>query len=240
MKKLIPALCMLLVAASILGTSTYAWFSMNDTVEANGMSVNAVSEAIFLEITGADPEGNYDVTANAGMNQGLKPVAHTGTFANKSAVDNGTWYFKYVKSTDAQGRPVYSEQKNIQISADYVASTSFNVKVRDDDNYGGENAYDLYLSNVTINSGLGGLTVIIATETKCFEFTADNDGDFDVNADNILFDEVTSDPQTVYVYIYFDGNNADVITDNIENLVGSVTFKLNAFAEDKNPAQATE
>lgn len=44
MKKLIPALCMLLVAATLLGTSTYAWFSMNKTVYADGMSVKAVTD----------------------------------------------------------------------------------------------------------------------------------------------------------------------------------------------------
>ena len=43
MKKLIPALCMLLVAAALLGTSTYAWFSMNNTVTATGMNVKATT-----------------------------------------------------------------------------------------------------------------------------------------------------------------------------------------------------
>lgn len=45
MKKLIPALCMLLVAAALLGTSTYAWFSMNTEVKATGMQVKAVTNA---------------------------------------------------------------------------------------------------------------------------------------------------------------------------------------------------
>lgn len=44
MKKLIPALCMLLVAAALLGTSTYAWFSMNTEVTATGMQVQAKAE----------------------------------------------------------------------------------------------------------------------------------------------------------------------------------------------------
>ena len=50
MKKLIPALCMLLIAAAMLGTSTYAWFSMNTTVTATGMQVKAKSDAKFLQI----------------------------------------------------------------------------------------------------------------------------------------------------------------------------------------------
>ena len=43
-KKLIPALAMLLVSASMMGTSTYAWFSMNTAVQATGMQVQAVAE----------------------------------------------------------------------------------------------------------------------------------------------------------------------------------------------------
>lgn len=48
MKKLIPALCMLLVAAVLLGTSTYAWFSMNTQVTATGMSVTASAPKSLL------------------------------------------------------------------------------------------------------------------------------------------------------------------------------------------------
>lgn len=43
MKKLIPALAMLLVAAALMGTSTYAWFSANENVTASGMSVKAAT-----------------------------------------------------------------------------------------------------------------------------------------------------------------------------------------------------
>ena len=43
MKKLIPALCMLLVAAALMGTSTFAWFSMNSTVTASTMQIKATT-----------------------------------------------------------------------------------------------------------------------------------------------------------------------------------------------------
>ena len=43
-KKLIPAFAMLLVSAIILGSSTFAWFSMNTQVTATGMQVKAVAE----------------------------------------------------------------------------------------------------------------------------------------------------------------------------------------------------
>ena len=49
-KKLIPALCMLLISAVMLGTSTFAWFSMNTEVTATGMQVKVKSNNTFLLI----------------------------------------------------------------------------------------------------------------------------------------------------------------------------------------------
>lgn len=56
-KKLIPAICMLLVSAIILGGSTFAWFSMNDKVTATGMSVTAKTNTKFLVISASDTLG---------------------------------------------------------------------------------------------------------------------------------------------------------------------------------------
>ena len=49
-RKLIPALCMLLVAAMLMGTSTYAWFSMNKSVSASAMQITAKADTTFLLI----------------------------------------------------------------------------------------------------------------------------------------------------------------------------------------------
>lgn len=43
--KLIPAVCMLLISAMMLGTTTYAWFSMSNQVQATGMQVQAKAES---------------------------------------------------------------------------------------------------------------------------------------------------------------------------------------------------
>lgn len=41
MRRMIPALCMLLVSAIMLSTASYAWFTMNEQVTATGMQVQA-------------------------------------------------------------------------------------------------------------------------------------------------------------------------------------------------------
>lgn len=50
-KKLIPAMVMLLIATMLMGTTTYAWFSMNSTVTATGMQVVAKSDNTYLLIS---------------------------------------------------------------------------------------------------------------------------------------------------------------------------------------------
>ena len=65
MKKLIPALCMLLVAAALLGTSTFAWFSMTTQVTASGMLVKAAtSKNLVISATEALKE-NEGISANS-------------------------------------------------------------------------------------------------------------------------------------------------------------------------------
>ena len=53
-KKLLPALGMLALSTCMMVTSTFAWFSMNDTVEANGMTVVARGNQVYLQIINAD------------------------------------------------------------------------------------------------------------------------------------------------------------------------------------------
>ena len=49
-KKLLPALGMLALSACMLVTSTFAWFSMNETVKATNMSVTAKGDQVYLQI----------------------------------------------------------------------------------------------------------------------------------------------------------------------------------------------
>ncbi len=58
-RKLLPALAMLLVSAVMMSTASFAWFSMNTTVTATGMSVSA--EAAGSLIIGDGP--NIDAVA---------------------------------------------------------------------------------------------------------------------------------------------------------------------------------
>lgn len=128
MKKLIPALCMLLVAAALLGTSTFAWFSMTTQVTASGMSVKAATSknlVISTTETLKDDEGiskastisqvkiltpastatlagtqNFFTTDNANINY-ANGVMNAGTVVSAATViaDNDTETGNVVKHT---------------------------------------------------------------------------------------------------------------------------------------------
>ena len=105
MKKLIVSLCMLLVAVALLGTSTYAWFSMNTRVQAQGMQVQAItSKDLVISTTGGTPN-----TANEGFNKPTKwtTLATLTPASTYSLANNKQEFFKTKDGTGVQkdGKP---------------------------------------------------------------------------------------------------------------------------------------
>lgn len=80
MKKLIPALCLLLISAAMLGTSTFAWFSMNTTVTAETVTVKAVATKNLLISDAA--AGTY--TASLALTTNIDTLVPCSTAANNA------------------------------------------------------------------------------------------------------------------------------------------------------------
>lgn len=101
MKKLIPAICLLLVSAVMLGTSTFAWFSMNATVAVTGMSVRAsVSENISIASTAVTSTAKE---AESAFKYGYV-MTHTEELLEPvSAVDGATFFYTSTKNVKADG-----------------------------------------------------------------------------------------------------------------------------------------
>ena len=75
-KRLIPAVAMLLVSAMLLGTSTFAWFSMSRDVTATDMEITAKSDAIFLMIQGSEDATMGQTGHYTGVAKQVYPVHH--------------------------------------------------------------------------------------------------------------------------------------------------------------------
>ena len=50
-KRILVAVAMLLISATLLSTASYAWFAMNTRVSADGLNVGAYSDSLFLQIS---------------------------------------------------------------------------------------------------------------------------------------------------------------------------------------------
>ena len=59
-KRFLVAVCLLVVSATLLGSASFAWFSMNTDVNVDGIEVEAYSDALFLEISETGADDSYD------------------------------------------------------------------------------------------------------------------------------------------------------------------------------------
>ena len=91
MKKLIPAICMLLVATMLLAGSTFAWFSMNTVVTATGMQVTAKAEEGIV-ITNSEKSTWSDASSTT--------TSKDLVLLPTSTVDGSVWYHNTSKDAD--------------------------------------------------------------------------------------------------------------------------------------------
>lgn len=108
-KRLLLAVCLLLISATMLGTASFAWFSMNTDVTVEGIQVEAYSDSLFLEISRDGVDTNYHTAVNLSSNgeKVLRLAKHgfvdklyniTVTQGNGNYTGSGT-YYKLVKET---------------------------------------------------------------------------------------------------------------------------------------------
>lgn len=230
-KKLIPALCMLLISAVLMGTSTYAWFSMNKTVTAGGMSVTANSDSAYLIIrTGETLSGSAN-NASANVNASLKPVSPKETLTSANIETAGSWGTATSDNpNDANvGATLTALTGEFLGDGKYVLKQSFMVGIVE--NSGAVND-DLRLASVklTEKTGMDGLTVVIVCGTNIYTYNATNET---ISSEQVLAtkDLVTKDGVKVNVYIFIDGKNEAVKSANATQLGGSVelTFTIEPF-----------
>ncbi|MBQ9868225.1 MAG: hypothetical protein IJM32_01080 [Ruminococcus sp.] len=88
-RKLLGAVGMLSVSAAMLVSSTFAWFTMNKTVQATNMQVQAKADQGLLinEVSTAN-DSNWDALATTNQSGGIKLHA-------TSTAETNTWYAAY-------------------------------------------------------------------------------------------------------------------------------------------------
>lgn len=234
-KKIIPALCMLLISAVLMGTSTYAWFSMNTQVSATGMKVTANSTNLFLQISGSttftDPATSVDYNEQTGTK--LKPATpvlaaenasitkwQTATSNDPSNATSGATPADIAPGT--LGEYVYSKELYFRIAPNSTAK-----------------ATDLVIAGVTMEGGNSSkalnkaLRVAVAGAAGVQVWTY-ADGTWKKDAGKsaaAILATVTTTEATAKLYIWFDGTDENCTTNNAANLdtlTFTVTFTVTA------------
>ena len=240
MKKLIPALCMLLIAAALLGTSTYAWFSMNNTVTATGMQVKAKSDTKFLQIklsTASWNDTDSFIEADVEMTAGkeLFPVHPYKSLSDdrKTPVDfdgsTPVWVTAYSTSiSDADAgvgdTNLYTVLDASTVEASYALKKSFTVRLKPGTGVDSASA-DLKVTGVTFaavdqspDNVTDGLSPALRALFVCGEnrFVWKNGAFVEGTANSVLTNTVTTadDATQIDVYIYFDGEDDYCTTNN--------------------------
>ena len=131
-KSLFIAICLLVVSATMLGTASFAWFSMNTEVAVDGIEVEAYSDALYLQIS--TDNSTYGDTAD--FNAGKKtlrlvtPLEIPSTAYNINGVAAEGYYdgsntVYYAKgSIEGKNNDTYADKNYIKIdNATLVAAT---------------------------------------------------------------------------------------------------------------------
>ena len=246
-KKLVPALIMLLISAILMATSTYAWFSMNTTVTAENMEITATSNNPYLVISETE-NGTYDTDASSmiltpaassalQLVTPLNVASNVQYYADTSArsTDTKTTPTKFTNAasvlwgTANSSDPAQVQAANTPILvagadlADYVQSSNLWFKILPG-NVDGEN---LTCTKVSFSAGTNSIAasgrVLLVSETGKFQLFKLVNGDVttaETGSDAALLATVTTTPQQLTVYFYFDGTDSSAYTNNATDLSG--------------------
>lgn len=245
-KQLFAAIAMVLVAAIALGSSTYAWFVSNNTVKATTSTISAQSNAAFMYIR-AEGEPSTDLTADTSKvgSTALYP-AHWVTVAENGAVTGnykdkgaGKFYTAYgttandgtmaagtltiVPKTSAEGdtdgSPLaavtgeYAVKNTFYVGSKGTTLENLVVTAADLKDEGGNNSTS---TNGDLDKALRILVTCGNNWVLCDKSSilAANDG----NNTNKLADTVSSQETQVDIYVFYDGDDAQVFTNNLPDL----------------------
>lgn len=230
MKKLIPAICMTLVAAAMFASSTFAWFSMNTQVQATGMKVTATTP-VSVEISQSTGSGWAFTTEFTGDAEVLEPVYYDATSkkyyvpsaANKIQV-NGKPTVAFDSADTTNWTVLTLADDGTADSKNYLAVYKLYLRT----NVGTDDSATATAVELTCKAEIGGTSKlkdgvkvgIMATDKSVTEITSATS---DTTWTAAL--STASTPYTeIKVVIWYDGQSADVKNDNADLKETTVTL----------------
>ena len=250
-RKLIPAIAMLLISAVMMSTASFAWFSMNTTVSATGMQIEAKSDQTFLIISTTPAAEGASVAEHAAAIQAeynntqklsVQAVAPANTTVYPAALKEGSGIstnegnikFQYAVGAGYDNHlPDSSGYTEVTALADYVVKYTFYLTVVAD----AVPASDIVVKALTI-TGDEAVAVVVTTDSALVELqdslasgtedtTVLSNGLHKDDGDELKGKLTDEDVLAVHVYVFIDGDDETVTTANAANLNGAtidITF----------------
>ena len=246
-KQLAAAIAMVLVAAVALGSSTYAWFVSNNKVTATTTNISAQSNSAYLVIDTKATSTTSTSSVSAGdTNTPLYPAKIV-----KSDAGAATWKSAYAEKATEATMKTDSEFMIDDGTAAKAVAAGYAVK---NTFYIGTGTYDgeftnLHITGVTVdtatteeNKNLGNAMRVLVVCGKDWQvWSANGEKLSSATATGTAFTTGVKKDQdaTVDVYVYYDGDDTNVYSDNLKNLTSNgVTITFEATPKEYKSAQA--
>lgn len=254
-KQMGAAIAMVLVAAVALGSATFAWFVSNNKVDATTSKISAQSNSAFMYIYDENSTSatKKDQRADQSLVRGtpLYPAhwAYTGDAVTYATAGNFYTAFgdsadKSDMSTDGASLVPESGDKaagsvEAAVAGQYAVKNTFKIGSK------GANLENLIVKGASIKddgSDNGQFDTALRVLVKCGDnwVLCDKGGvKAASNTGNKLTDTVSSTSETtVDMYVFYDGDDSNVFTNNLENLTKAskritVAFSATSTQTDK-------
>ncbi len=245
-KKIIPALAMLLVSAVMMATASFAWFAMSSEATANNMNVQLKSDSKYLLISTSENMANATNSVDGEPADGfdsnsIAPVAHDENLASSDVETVGKWYTMVGTSSSdgtgvvpsgdgaGDGKTHFTEQGAL---SGYINKYTYYVAMANGSKAGGALTLqgDIRITKQESSAGstLDPIRVIIVCGNKIIELSTKNKTSNETLLESVpALTDSNSKGTAINVYVYYDGNDTSVKTENIVNLANvTVSFTL--------------
>ena len=243
---------MVLVAGVALGSSTYAWFVTNNTVDATTTNISAQSNAAYMTITNGET-GASKVDTTSAQTQITGPIKlYPATFGENGAT-KGVFTTGY--GTDLDDATLSGSLKNVGTNgtpdeadtAQYAKKEQFNISSK------GQNLSDLKVDSVegataiadgqllktafrvliTNKDNTAWVVYGLNTAGTAYEIKLSSETD---NAAPVLGSVEAGKDTLVNVYVYYEGSDTNIHTQNLQKslLESSQSVKINFTATADN------
>ena len=212
-RKLIPAFAMLLIAAVMMSTATFAWFSTNSEVQVNDFKVTAKADTTFIVVSKSAGQVDNKETQIGYTDDAKALIPAKATITGSSvkwetgtgtSISDGTAAGALTDVTDTKDSYVLANTFYIRTANGFPSATNLKLKT----------------FSVTSTSAFKGAVSIVLvvkgydTDGTTSTTVAENYTDNGVK-DTVLSKSVPSSGDVIVeAYIYINGEHSSVITNN--------------------------